>query len=206
MFRSQTFIIVFVLLRCYCLIASRKQNMTQVWTDILTSWEDYSQKGHLYVPDIFILGTSRAGVRSFYELLIQHSQICRTHQPAIHYFDNDDNWRKGKKWYEKQFEGAFGCISGTTLVDATSSYISSIDAPQRLQSSYNENDLRRKKFIVLLRNPIDREISIYKEQLFNCMQRIELSIWESYGADANTIDFPVNKSSYPGRKNDNRYM
>lgn len=55
-------------------------------------------------------------------------------------------------------------------------YIRSQEAPYLIQSSYTSNELAKKKFILILREPVSREFSWYKHRARSCVRVMEDAI------------------------------
>ncbi len=103
-------------------------------------------------PDFMIIGTQKGGTTSLYDYLIQHPDVQSTFRKEIHFFDN--NYDKGMKWYKSFFP--LSSKKGITG-EATPFYLFHPLVPNRIKK-----DIGDIKFIVLLRNPIERAFSHYK--------------------------------------------
>lgn len=122
------------------------------------------------VPDIFFIGAGKSGTTSLYVLLNKHPQICRLPFKEPHYFDISERYSHGADWYVKtHFPG--NCTRKLTY-DATPRYIRTHEVPHRMKHSYSPENLRRKKLILLLREPIAREFSWYKHKLYFCSKHM----------------------------------
>tara|TARA_B110000971_G_scaffold204432_2_gene225891 strand:- start:1669 stop:4515 length:2847 start_codon:yes stop_codon:yes gene_type:complete len=102
-------------------------------------------------PTFLIIGVQKGGTTpcSFY--LQQHPSV---HMPngEPHFFDNDDNYKKGIHWYEKT------CFSTNkkTVGEKTPMYIFMHKSLDRIKEHYPHI-----KLIIVLRNPITRAYSQY---------------------------------------------
>jgi len=120
------------------------------------------------LPKFFIIGASRSGTNSLRETLNQVKSIAPAKKKEIHFFDMDYNYKKGLRYYETFFTLDKAKIS----FDTTPGYLYSEKASIRIKRDLPESSHR---FIVLLRNPIDRAWSNYwhwrdkisKSELFN---------------------------------------
>jgi len=120
------------------------------------------------LPKFFIIGASRSGTNSLRETLNQAKLIAPAKKKEIHFFDKDSNYQKGLRYYERFFTPNRTKIS----FDTTPGYLYSFAAPIRIKRDLPESS---HKFIVLLRNPVDRAWSNYwhwqhkisKSELFN---------------------------------------
>ncbi|MBS1746342.1 MAG: sulfotransferase domain-containing protein [Bacteroidetes bacterium] len=109
------------------------------------------------LPKFLCVGTSKSGTTSLHSILAQHPEICLPEQKEIHFFDNDENFKKGVSWYEEQFKQAG---PGQLVGEITPDYMFYDYAPKRILDLLG-NDI---KLILMLRNPVDRA---YSEYLFN---------------------------------------
>jgi len=120
------------------------------------------------LPDFFIIGASRSGTNSLRVMLNSVPEILPARKREIHFFDNDKQYSKGLKHYESYFMEREVSLS----FDTTPGYLYSEKAPIRIKRDMPEQSHR---FIVLLRNPVNRAWSNYwhwrdkipKSDLFN---------------------------------------
>jgi hypothetical protein len=123
------------------------------------------------LPDYLIIGTKRGGTTSLWRYLQQHPSVLPLYPEAEnvkspHFFDI--NWAKGEAWYRSHLptrrhrarvEQQHGvCVSG----EASPYYMFHPLAAQRAASC-----CPAAKIIVLLRNPVDRAYSHYRERRKN---------------------------------------
>lgn len=101
-------------------------------------------------PDFFILGAQKAGTTTLYDLMVQHPKIKSARTKEIAYFDRYYNL--GPRWYSANFPNESGVLTG----EATPDYLYLDEARERIA-----RDVPTAKFIVVLRNPVDRAISHY---------------------------------------------
>jgi len=104
-------------------------------------------------PQFIILGVQKGGTNSLYQYLCQHPQIVAATQKEIHFFTL--NYQQGLEWYESQFSPE---ADGKQLISGEGSpyYFFHPLVPQRIYEFFPKT-----RFIVLLRNPVDRAISHY---------------------------------------------
>ena len=116
------------------------------------------------VPDFLIIGFHKTATTSLYDYLIQHPNIGSATHKEIHFFDTYF-WR-GMGWYKTHFptkmeKNKIEKISNQKFItgEATPNYVFYPNAHNRVKQS-----LPHSKFIVILRNPIDRAYSHYNYQ------------------------------------------
>ena len=105
-------------------------------------------------PDFIIIGVQKGGTTTLYDALIQHPDVVSARTKEISFFDR--YWKKGLDWYLANFP-RLDPDSGLITGEATPDYLFSENVGQRIKGSAPGPV----KFIVLLRNPVDRAISHY---------------------------------------------
>jgi len=108
-------------------------------------------------PNFFIIGAPKCGTTSLHAILAQHPQVFMTRLKEPRFFSMDSRWEKGKKWYlNKYFRGAEAYpIRGESTPSTLFWYEKTIPRIKRVL------DQEPAKFIILLRNPIERAYSHY---------------------------------------------
>ncbi|MGH9079747.1 MAG: sulfotransferase family protein [Acidimicrobiales bacterium] len=104
------------------------------------------------LPDFIILGTQRGGTTSLYRWLASHPDVRPALKKEVHYFDG--HYGHGIRWYRAHFPiRRRGSITGESCPYLLIHPL----APARVA-----NDLPHSaKFVVLLREPVERAISHY---------------------------------------------
>ncbi|MGB3591793.1 MAG: sulfotransferase [Nonlabens sp.] len=115
----------------------------------------FFRKANTIKPSVFIIGAQKGGTTSLLYQLSQHPAVVKPRQKEIYYFNNTNFYRKGERWYLKQFDPPLRVDQ--LQVDATANYLESETAPARLKKFCPEA-----KIIILLRNPTERAFSHYK--------------------------------------------
>ena len=104
-------------------------------------------------PNFMCIGATKSATTSLFDILKQHSEIGIPSFKEPHFFDNKDNFNQGKEWYLKNY---FKDLSDKKSIgEFTPTYLSSNHAPERIFRLFGGN----MKFIVILRNPVDRAYS-----------------------------------------------
>lgn len=119
--------------------------------------------GFLHVlPNFMIIGFVKCGTTSLYEYLLQHPNIYSPVGKEIDYFDR--LYSKGVNWYKVNFPLKFRkfFVKKFATGEATPRYIEHPYALDRIKKT-----IPNAKFIILLRNPIDRAFSQYNQNLNN---------------------------------------
>ena len=107
-------------------------------------------------PYFIGLGARNSGTSWIYENLRTHPQICIPIK-EIHFFSKATNFFLGIKWYEGHF---MRCELNQKCGEFCTSYLSSWKAPLRISHFYSKT-----KLLAVLRNPLDRAFSNYKNDL-----------------------------------------
>lgn len=117
------------------------------------------------MPDFLVLGGQKCGTTSLYQYLIMHPFIISAMKKQMHFFDN--HYDKGISWYKAHFPSYFykhyfkhihkqDFITG----EATPYYIFHPLAARRAAKF-----LPNAKFILVIRNPVERAYSHYHHEL-----------------------------------------
>lgn len=115
------------------------------------------------VPDFFVIGAQKAGTSSLNDLLWHHPNVCYTVKEK-HFFDVNNNFQKGYSAYAKMYDV---CPQNKFVIDGTPMFQNNY-VPGRLATTYSNAVLKQKKFILLLREPVSREFSLYEHKLREC--------------------------------------
>ncbi|KAM4709275.1 heparan sulfate glucosamine 3-O-sulfotransferase 1 [Discoglossus pictus] len=115
-----------------------------------------------YLPHTIIIGVRKGGTRALLEMLSLHSDISAA-ESEIHFFDWEDQYQKGLKWYISQMPFSF---PHQITVEKTPAYFTSDKVPERI---YNMNSTI--KLLLILRDPIERVLSDYTQIFYNHKQK-----------------------------------
>lgn len=109
------------------------------------------------LPNLFLLGAAKSGTTSLHAYLNQHPNITFTSRKEPHFFDNESDYRRGTDWYINQY---FEKMEWTSVRgDATPMlHLPEIVIPNLLDSY--QDDAEGLKFVVLLRNPVERVVAL----------------------------------------------
>lgn len=108
------------------------------------------------MPDFLIIGAARSGTTTLYSYLQQHPFIYlpKNKRPEPHFFLKNEEYNKGFEYYIQKY------FSDTSINqkkgEASTSYLFQEYVPSRIYQH-----IPNCKFIVMLRNPIERAISNY---------------------------------------------
>jgi Sulfotransferase domain len=105
--------------------------------------------------DFIGIGAQKSGTSWAYTCLYDHPEVCAPIK-EIHFFSRP-RWSEGREWYERHFNT---CGAGKLRGEFSTSYLYSKEAPERIHS-YCPNT----KLIAILRNPIDRSFSQYRNAI-----------------------------------------
>lgn len=101
------------------------------------------------LPGSIIVGAQKCGTTSLYHYLLQHPEIEGGVTKEIHFFDR--YYWKGSGWYARQFRPQ---RDDSLLCEATPMYLYDEKSVKRIAQ-----DLPNARFIIVLRNPVDRAYS-----------------------------------------------
>eukprot|EP01036_Dinobryon_divergens_P033461 gene33461-43246_t len=114
----------------------------------------------------------KSGTTSLSKALRDHSKFCDDEIKEKHFFSVPSNYAKGVDWYIKEFPQ--NCRSATDLLslDATPTYIYTHNVSNLIGNFYSSQELAKKKFILILRDPVARLYSEYQFWLRWCLWRL----------------------------------
>lgn len=102
-------------------------------------------------PDAFLMGVSKAASTWIYRCLGEHPRVFVPRSDSLRFFDL--HYDQGIEAYERHFDAA---APGQIRVDPSPTYLRSPVAAERIARHYPDA-----RFVVSLRNPIDRAFSQY---------------------------------------------
>jgi hypothetical protein len=118
---------------------------------------DFSRGPKVNIPNMFILGAAKAGTTTLYNLLKQHPQVFLSFDKEPMFFSRDDYYSRGIEWYIDTFFKNSGEF--TIRSEATPHYLYwAKKVSARIHAVYASQPI---KFLVILRNPIQRAYSWY---------------------------------------------
>jgi len=117
--------------------------------------------------NLLILGTQKAGTTSLYEYIRQHTNIYFSDVKEVTYFVNDELYRLGEDYYHSFFSRV---KSEEIIASAYVHMLPCRKCPERVRD-YNPD----MKFIIMLREPVDRAYSAYNYAIKNGWEDIRNS-------------------------------
>ena len=125
------------------------------------------------LPEFLIIGAAKCGTTSLYNYLIRHPQILPSSKKEIHYFDY--YYHKGLNWYRSHFPSLSDLEKNKKYKDqriitgeSTPYYFAHPLSPERAHRL-----LPNAKLLCMLRNPVDRAISSYYNQVRLGIEKIK---------------------------------
>jgi len=107
------------------------------------------------LPNFMCIGAAKSGTTTLYDLLRQHPNVYTPSFKEPHYFDTPSNYCNGIEWYNKTY---FNSVKQQQVImDFTPSYLYERKAAKRIFTTLGKDI----KFLVILRNPVDRAYSHY---------------------------------------------
>jgi len=97
------------------------------------------------------IGASKSATSWIMRCLGEHPQICTHPDKEVHFFNDDERYLLGQKWYEESFGT---CHKEQIIGEYTPTYLPSPQAAERIRNMYPHI-----KLIVCLRNPVTRALS-----------------------------------------------
>ena len=115
------------------------------------------------LPDFLIIGAQKRGTGSLFRYIARHPEVAAPLIKEIHYFNR--YYPLGPLWYRHHFPTveeleSLGEGRRRVTFEATPGYLPHPMAPRRIAS-----DVPDARLVVLVRNPIDRAYSHYKQRI-----------------------------------------
>ena len=135
-------------------------------------------------PFIFTIGAQKCGTTTLHNLLSTHGDISLPKIKETHYFSMDDMYQKGIKWYFSNFN-----FKKKILCEVDPSYLFFSKSSSRIKES-----IKKPKFIVIFRKPLDRALSHY---LMSCYRGYEdFSFIDAIKNEEKRLENDKNKFSF----------
>ncbi|MFL5907869.1 MAG: sulfotransferase family protein [Solirubrobacterales bacterium] len=137
------------------------------------------------LPNLIVIGASKAGTTSFHYYLDQHPEISMSEPKEPHFFGRED-WREHLEWYESLFR-ADTPIRGESSV-SYAMYPVKVEVPERIRELIPDA-----KLVYLVRDPVDRFVAHYGQHLGN-------------GKETRSLERVVTESLHNGDDPRNAYL
>jgi len=147
----------------------------------LTIYSPFTLNTHkMRLPNFMCIGAAKSGTTSLYDILRQHSKVFIPSFKEPHFFDIPSVYQHGIEWYQKTYFK--GLRNEKCIGDFSPTYLFDKHAPQRIL-----NDLGSEvKFIIILRNPVDRAYSHYLHSRRD--EHENLSFKEALSVEGNRVN------------------
>lgn len=123
----------------------------------------------LKYPDAFFIGVQKCGVTSVSNVIFGHPDVCNKGSREKHFFTEKD-YKNHIGEYKDEF---VECKREQLTIDATPKYIFGTEIAERINNTYTPEELSNKRFVALLREPVQRQYSEYQRLLRSCFRQIE---------------------------------
>lgn len=110
-----------------------------------------------YLPNALLIGVRKGGTRALLRALVLNPNI-HTVSKEVHFFDRDENYKKGIEWYRKKMPFISTEATRQIIMEKTPAYFVTPSVPERI---YNMS--KSIKLLVVVRNPTRRAISDYTQ-------------------------------------------
>ena len=127
--------------------------------------------------NLFIIGAQKCGTSTLFDNLVKYKNIYGGEIKEKNFFSHEDLYQKSSEWYHNLFPNVsvvfYKYYKKIYFLDSSPSYLSQKDAADKI-FEYNT----KAKFIVMMRNPVDRAFSawnMYRQMnLLNDNEKIKL--------------------------------
>ena len=140
------------------------------------------------LPNFMCIGAAKSGTTTLYDILRQHPEVFIPTFKEPHFFDIPSVYKKGISWYEKTY---YKSVKNQKCIgDFTPSYFYEKKAAKRIFDDLGKDV----KFIVMLRNPVDRAYSHYLHSVRD--EREGLSFLEAIAIEQERLQNYSEKDDY----------
>lgn len=134
---------------------------------------EHMLKGGKHFPNFYIIGEQKCSTTSLYDLFVNlHPEICHSSTKEIHYFDSPINWEKGAEYYVSHFKNGKCGRTKVNFIDSTPDYFNNPLTPERMSKSFATKARKHKKFVLVLRDPVQRDYSWYNHIMRHCVSHM----------------------------------
>ena len=148
------------------------------------------------LPNFIIIGAGASGTHSLYNYLCKHQSILPSFSKEIYFFDlkfsNGINWYKGH--FPTKITAHSKQCNKLLTGEASATYLQHPLTPKRIKDT-----IPNSKFIVLLRNPVDKSFAAYNSRIQHGDEN--LSFEEAIEMEQERLDGEFEKM----KKNENYY-
>ncbi len=179
----------------------------------LVRWLAMANADARVLPDVVIIGVKRGGTTSLFRDLEAHPSMCplvpsarrmpmRENMKGVHYFDT--NFTRSARWYRSHFATGFTrrrvkrATGGAFTAEASPYYLFQPLAAERAAAMLPATT----RFVILLRDPVERTVSHWSEQTRNGVETLSLrealaSEDDRVGDDADRLAAGLIETSHP---------
>mgnify|MGYP005848229249 CR=1 FL=1 len=170
-----------------------------------------------HLPTVQLIGVQKAGTSALADWLFDEGGYCRPkvfdnepwyYSKETHFFDIDSRYNHGVSFYAKRFLN-----SGPRNMDATLDTLLFADRVRAIYDAAGGNQAIELKILVILREPVSRELSLYNHLAYDCrnLSSAERNDWHnqvlkndgtimSFDEFVDTVSIPgLKRVSGPGR-------
>lgn len=138
----------------------------------------------IVLPNVLLVGAQKAGTSSIGSWLYSNG-ICRPgllegepdfYKHGVQFFDQQDRYEQGLAFYTQRYQH---CNNSAFSMDATPNTLS---FPEHVEAAYKHaggDHLKKLKVIVVLREPVSRELSLYNHRVSEYLQTKDRNQWYS---------------------------
>ena len=141
------------------------------------------------LPTVQLIGAQKAGTSALADWLFEGGRFCRPktfddeplfYSKEVHFFDSEWRYEQGAEFYAKRFQHceANGLVR---TMDATPDTLPFAERVRSIYEAAGGNQMEAVKIIVILREPVSRELSLYNHLAFDCrrLRAADRSAWHN---------------------------
>lgn len=155
------------------------------------------------LPNVFVIGAAKCGTTALVDYLFQHPDVYQGYEKECHFFNDDEAFECGTEAYIREFFNKSDSFA--IRIDGTPGYLrDGSKVIPRIKQVYGNEELKQLKFIVMLRDPLDRAYSHYRHM---CRLNLEnQSFSEAIKREDERLGSKFKGSNWWGYYKDSQYV
>jgi len=178
-------------------------------SDTKSSTSHHTTDNAYTIPNLLLIGAQKAGTTSLAQWMFDSGDVCSGevfpnepdfYNKETHFFNEQKRYEQGIEFYAKRFEH---CSKGnwkwwqlfqpdskkksSYIMDATPNTLLHAKKVHTIYNQAGEDALSKLKLIVILREPISREVSLYHHKKAEYLNNPQPNEWHSHIVQNNTF-------------------
>ena len=168
--------------------------------------EERQSQPRIRLPNVLLIGSQKAGSSALSNWLFFDRGLCAANtfegepkywRKEVHFFDNDERYLQGARFYAKRFRRCFEVGNTTLSMDATPNTLPFAQRVRQVYDTAGDGQADALKIVAILREPTSRMLSLYNHKVkASGGNNVSPAFWKSIiDQDGNIVPF----SHFAGR-------